>query len=120
MSSNLSRKARFLIDVNLPRYFPRWTGAEYIHVADLNDEWSDTEIWHYAKTHRLTIVTKDADFSDRILLHSPPPSVIHIRLGNLKMRPFHEKIFALWPRIVNLSQKHKLVRVFADRLEAVR
>ena len=119
MSSSRSRKSRFLIDVNLPRRFSVWSGAEYLHVLDLDDEWSDTGIWNYAKENDLTIITKDADFSDRILLGQTPPSVIHIRFGNLKMRAFHAKISAVWPRVLNLSAKHKLVRVFADRIEAI-
>ncbi|MCZ8201444.1 MULTISPECIES: DUF5615 family PIN-like protein [unclassified Microcystis] len=29
----------------------------------------DTEIWQYAKDKKLVIVTKDADFSDRLMLN---------------------------------------------------
>ena len=119
MSSRRSRKPRFLIDVNLPRRFSVWSGAQYLHVLDLSDEWTDAEIWNYAKKNDLTIITKDADFSDRVLLGKTPPAVIHIRFGNLKMRAFHAKISAVWPRVLNLSPKHKLVRVFADRIEAI-
>ncbi len=31
-------------------------------------------LWAYAKEHDLTIVSKDADFSDRVLLSEPPLS----------------------------------------------
>ncbi|MEZ4821876.1 MAG: DUF5615 family PIN-like protein [Ignavibacteria bacterium] len=37
-------------------------------------------MWEYAKENNLTIISKDADFSSRILIKSPPPKVIHIRL----------------------------------------
>lgn len=110
---------RYLIDANLPYYFSLWQGEEYKHMRDLGDDWVDRKIWDYAKEMKLTIVSKDADFSDRILLANPPPRVIHIRIGNLKMRDFHRAIAERWLSICQLSQSHKLVQVFADRIEAV-
>ena len=68
----------YLIDVNLPYYFSYWRSDEYIHQIDLQNDADDYEIWQYAKERGLTIVTKDADFSDRMLLSEPPPRVIHI------------------------------------------
>ena len=41
--------ARFIIDANLPYYFGLWNNENYIHVFDLNDTWSDQQIWNYAK-----------------------------------------------------------------------
>ena len=71
---------RFLIDVNLPYYFSLWNNEEFIHQKDIDDEWTDEKIWNYARQNNLTIITKDSDFSHRIILNSPPPKVIHIRL----------------------------------------
>ena len=79
---------RYLVDANLPYYFSVWQSEEYEHVIDIDPKMTDSAIWVYAKTHRLTIITKDADFSDRILLNDPPPRVIHIKFGNLKMKNF--------------------------------
>lgn len=109
----------FLIDANLPYYFSLWNTEEYIHVRDLDDTWSDTQIWQYAQTHHLTIISKDSDFSNRILPKEPPPKVIHIRLGNVKMIVFFEIITKCWKDVLELSAGHKLVNVFKDRLEAV-
>ncbi|WP_228724398.1 DUF5615 family PIN-like protein [Spirosoma sp. KUDC1026] len=67
----------------------------------------------------MTIVTKDSDFSDRILLSVPPPKIIHIRIGNVSMRDFHALISSVWEDILTLSKEYKLVIVFKDRLEAV-
>ena len=72
--------SRYIIDANLPYYFSLWRGDEYQHVIDLDPSMKDSEIWRFAKENNLTIVTKDADFSDRILLSDPPPRVIHIKL----------------------------------------
>ncbi|MGB3655364.1 MAG: DUF5615 family PIN-like protein [Rivularia sp. (in: cyanobacteria)] len=47
-------------------------------------QFSDTEIWEYAKTEFFLIVTKDADFSDLSLLRGFPPKIVWIRRGNCK------------------------------------
>lgn len=110
---------KFLIDANLPYYFSLWNTPEYVHQLDIKHDSEDYEIWQYARERDLTIVTKDADFSDRILLATPPPRVIHIRLGNCSMREFFTRIVVAWPDILALSQTHKLVIVFKDRIEAI-
>jgi predicted nuclease of predicted toxin-antitoxin system len=73
-----------LIDVNLPYYFSIWNTDEFIHQKDINDEWSDEKIWNYTKENNLTIISKDSDFSNKIIMSSPPPKVLHIRFGNMK------------------------------------
>ncbi len=78
--------AGFLIDANLPYRFSLWRGPEYRHVFDLDDTWSDLQIWEYAKREDLTIVSKDTDFSALAMLNEPPPRVIHLRIGNMRMR----------------------------------
>jgi predicted nuclease of predicted toxin-antitoxin system len=111
--------AGYLIDVNLPYYFSVWRSPEYIYVRDLNDEWTDAQVWRHAKREGLTIVSKDADFSVRVLTEGPPPRVIHIRLGNLKMREFHERISGIWDSVCELSARYRLVNVFRDRIEGI-
>lgn len=111
--------ARYLIDVNLPYYFSLWRGPDYVHVRDINDEWSDAQVWNYARRENLTIVSKDTDFSDRALLVPPPPRVIHIRIGNMRMRAFHQVISGLWTAACELSAQYRLVHVFEDRLEGI-
>lgn len=110
---------RFLIDVNLPYHFSLWKGDEYIHQTDIDDEWTDTRIWDYARENDLTIISKDSDFSNRVIFHLPPPKVIHIRLGNLKMREFFASINGVWEDVLDLNKEHKLVTVFRDRIEAI-
>jgi predicted nuclease of predicted toxin-antitoxin system len=111
--------AKFLIDANLPYRFSLWHGPDYIHVFDLNDQWSDWEIWDYAKLHNLIIVTKDADFYDRILLSEPPPKVVHLQIGNMRMRDLFAFLNSVWPHIQMLSESHKLVVVRKSEIEAV-
>ena len=110
---------KYLIDANLPYYFSLWASEEYVHVKNIDDQQTDTQIWEYAKEHRLTIVTKDTDFSNRMILSEPPPRVIHIKLGNLKMRTFHTTLSNVWGEVCELSTQYKLVRVFEQRLDGI-
>lgn len=110
---------KYLIDVNLPYHFSLWNSDEFIHQKDIDDEWTDEQIWNYAKKNDLTIVSKDADFSNRIILSVPPPKVIHIRFGNLKFNEFFKILTDNWTEIQNLNAKYKLVNVFRDRIEGI-
>lgn len=110
---------KFLIDVNLPYHFSLWNGDDYIHQIDINDEWTDSQIWNHAKQNDLTIITKDTDFSNRVIFHQPPPKVIHVRLGNLKIRDFFVAINSVWDEVLELNRDHKLVTIFHDRIEAI-
>ena len=87
----------FLIDVNLPYHFSLWKSDRYIHQNDINDEWTDTQIWNYSRQNDLTIISKDSDFSSRVIFHLPP----------------------VWDEVLELNKEHKLVTVFRDRLEAI-
>lgn len=110
---------KYLIDVNLPYYFSLWNSEEFTHQKDINDQSSDEEIWQYAKNNNLTIITKDVDFSNKILLNEPPPKVIHIRFGNMKMNEFFGTMNKLWKDILEINHTHKLVNVFVDRVEGI-
>lgn len=111
--------ARFLIDANLPYRFSLWHDAEFLHVFDLNERWTDDQIWAHARDNNLTIVSKDADFSDRMILVRPPPRVIHLRIGNTSISGLHEFLNSNWPRVRHLSESNKLVRVYIDRIESI-
>lgn len=109
----------FLIDVNLPYYFNLWNNPQYVHQADINPKAKDKEIWQYAIEQNLIIVTKDSDFSNRIILSIPPPKVIHIRLGNVAMKDFYQIINNCWGSVSEMIQTHKLVTVYEHRLEGI-
>ena len=64
------------------------------------------------------IVTKDADFSDRILVSAPPPWIVHLRFGNMRRREFHQFLASVWPQVESLLPTNKLVCVYGDRIEA--
>lgn len=110
---------RFLIDVNHPYWLSLWRGDGFVHQRDINPEMPDKEIWEFAQAHNYTIVTKDADFADRILSQTPPPRVIQFKTGNMKLDTFYNFIQKNWKEIAELSMQCKLVNVFNERIEGV-
>jgi predicted nuclease of predicted toxin-antitoxin system len=110
---------KFIIDANLPEHLSIWSGEVFIHVNSINKSWKDSEIWVYAKERNLTILSKDSDFGNRILLVAPPPKVIHFRTGNMLFEEFKEFLNHNWEAISRLSDNHKLVKVFSKYIEAI-
>lgn len=80
---------------------------------------TDSQIWEYARQNHLTIISKDADFAERILLTEPPPRVIHIRFGNMRMQEFHQALSVIWTDVCELSLQCKLVQVFPEQIEGI-
>jgi predicted nuclease of predicted toxin-antitoxin system len=112
--------ARYLIDANLPRWFSLWSAGDCEFVHDLGADWSDSAIWDYAAANGLTIVSKDADFSDRALVADDArPKVIHMRVGNLKIEQLHQYLTAVWPDVCRASEASRLVQVYRDRIETI-
>ena len=110
----------YLVDVNLPYYFSLWNSPDYIHQIDIDPKAKDKDIWNYARAQNLIIITKDSDFSNRVLLTTPPPKVIHIRIGNKRMKEFHGIIDKCWQQVLLLIEDHKLVTVYENRIEGIR
>jgi predicted nuclease of predicted toxin-antitoxin system len=109
----------WLFDQNLPVRLLFVPGLPVIAAETVAPSATDSRLWEYAKVHELVIVTKDADFSARIIVASPPPWVVHLRFGNLRLREFHAVLSRVWPQIEATVKTHKLVNVFADRVEGV-
>lgn len=108
----------YLLDENLPGDLEFSPSLPVSHALDLGPNPTDSELWSFAKEGRFVIVTKDADFSDRILVSTPPPWIVHLRFGNMRRKEFHRFLAAVWPRVESLLPANKLVCVYADRIEA--
>ena len=109
----------FVFDENLPINIQFTPSLPLVHVTDLGNSLSDVEIWEYAKARNLVIVTKDADFSDRIIIARPPPRVVHLRFGNMRKRDFHTFLSGVWPQVENLLISHKLINVYLTKIEGI-
>jgi predicted nuclease of predicted toxin-antitoxin system len=110
----------FLFDENLPRRITIGPSLPIQHIKILGNSPSDLQIWTYAKDQSLVIVTKDADFSNRIMSTSPPPWVVHLRFGNMRLSAFHAILTKVWPSVEALLPANKLICVYKDRIESFR
>jgi len=109
----------YLFDGNVPARLRFSPELPLVPVSKAGRNPSDSQIWEFARKHDLVIVSKDADFSDRIITKSPPPRVVHLRFGNLRRNEYHALLARVWPQIERLLKSHKLVNVYADRLEGI-
>lgn len=109
----------FLFDQNLPARLIFKPALPIIHTATLGARPTDSEVWEHAKRERLVIVSKDTDFSDRIIVNTPPPWVVHLRFGNMRRQEYHAHLARVWPQVGFLLKTHKLVNVYADRVEGI-
>lgn len=108
-----------LIDENLPETLSCWQVDGIIHVRNLGNKVSDNDIWEYSHKNNLLIVTKDSDFSNRILTSTPPPRVVHLRIGNMRFQAMEKFISQHWEEILRLSASYKLVNVYIDLIEGI-
>jgi len=109
----------FFLDENLPSHIRFTPTLPIIPASAVGSSPTDTRIWEFARERELVIVSKDADFSERIILSKPPPWVVHIRFGNLRSKEFHALLARVWPQVEALLKSHKLVNVYSDRVEGV-
>ena len=77
------------------------------------------DIWRYASERKLTIVSKDADFSDLVMLRGAPPRVVHICFGNLTLGETRRCLMESWPLVLDNIEAHSLSRIFEDRIESI-
>jgi len=111
---------RLLIDENLPASLATLLPVDCSHATELGQQPSDSLIWNHARERNWTILTRDTDFFDRIMLQGPPPKVIWVRLGNIRKTDLENLLIRLWPAICNLLTDADLVEVHPTALEAVK
>ena len=58
-----------------------YPGSGHVFLIGL-DTADDRTVWEYARRHDYIIVTRDADYSELLLLYGFPPKIIWIRRGN--------------------------------------
>ena len=94
----------FLIDNQLPPALARFITSELKHTAThildlgLRDA-CDADLWTYASSRDLILISKDEDFVDMIV-NRPTAKLIWVRVGNCR-RVFLLDLFRrIWPRII--------------------
>jgi len=87
---------KLLFDQNLSPGLVRSLSDLYpdsIHVRDVRlDSADDSKIWDYALINDLTVVTKDADFVELILVSKRSPKVIWIKRGNCSTKEIEQML----------------------------
>ncbi len=94
----------FLVDNQLPPALARFIQSEFetkaMHVADLGlRDASDAEVWRYASTHDLILISKDEDFANMVL-NKPTAKLIWVRVGNCRRVSLLDLFRRIWPRII--------------------
>lgn len=70
-----------------------FSGSEQVKDLGLQD-FSDKQIWNYAKENNFSIVTFDSDFFDLANLFGHPPKIIWLRTGNRKTNEIAELLIS--------------------------
>jgi len=65
---------------NLKEHFGECVHVDYI--PELKFPVKDTKIWQYTKDNGFTIITRDNDFNDLIVMRGFPPKIVWLRAGN--------------------------------------
>ena len=98
---------RLLFDQNLSRRLKERLQDLYpdsLHVQDIGLESNpDINVWEYAASHNLIVVTKDSDFVELSARLGHPPKVIRLSVGNAStasvaslLRNSRDEIRAFW------------------------
>lgn len=101
----------FLIDVNLPKFFSFFNTPDFEFVVDLDPSMSDEDIWDYAVGNDLVIVTKDTDFYFKCLVAIDATKVVHLKLGNMRIKDLHQFFREHWEEIVEKLEEARLIVV---------
>ena len=109
-----------LIDENLPASLASILPVDCSHASILGKQVTDRQIWDHAQAGNSTILTRDTDFFDRLMLEGPPPKVIWVRLGNIRRRDLESMLLRRWPKITELLEKADLIEVHQDSLESLK
>ena len=108
-----------VIDENLPQTLVPKLGLRAVHATELGERLSDQQLWQHARQQGSVLLTKDADFFDRLSLEGPTPKVIWVRLGNLRRAALESAVLRHWPQVIELLETNSLVEIHPDRLEAI-
>lgn len=68
----------FRIIKKISNVFPQATQVAELGLVD----YTDSEIWEYARKNSYVIVTFDSDFYDLSVVRGVPPKIIWLRIGN--------------------------------------
>jgi predicted nuclease of predicted toxin-antitoxin system len=84
LDQNLSRRL-------LPALEPVFPGSSQVQLLGMETA-TDSDLWLFAKTSGVAIVTKDVDFVEMSALHGHPPKIVRLNLGNVSHQVVQAKL----------------------------
>lgn len=111
--------SKFLVDVNLPKYFSFFNQENFEFVADLDLSMSDEDIWEYAKKNSRVILTKDSDFYHKALATEANVKVVHFQLGNTTLQDLHQYFKQHWETIVSMLVEGQLILAEKEKISII-
>ena len=111
---------RFIIDAHLPKSIAEIfadLGHEAIHTSDLpeGNASKDREIILVAAQDGI-IVSKDEDFYQSFLVYGKPPQLIHVKVGNMRLRELKALFSKVAPELIDLLGQHDLLELHQDKI----
>lgn len=110
LDQNVSRKLVPVLETRFP-------GSAHVLLLGLHKT-ADSDIWHYARHHGFTLVTKNTDMVDLCVVRGAPPRVVWLRLGNCSTEVVREVLRRNTDRIEQLERDNRVV-LSLFRLSAV-
>ena len=114
---------RFIIDAHLPMSVAQAfadLGHTVVHTRDmpLGNATDDNDIISVAGNDGI-VVSKDEDFYQSFLLHGKPPQLIHVKVGNMRLKEVTILFEKIAPKIADLLGQHDLLEVYRDKIIAI-
>ena len=113
---------QLLIDENLSPH-PKHALVPHtaLHTRELGERLSDSWLWEYATAQQLVVLTKDADFVDRMQVSQverSPRAVIQLHCGNLRAGPMRQFLEIHLGDVIELLDRYHLIHLYSDHIEA--
>ncbi|MCB9266648.1 MAG: DUF5615 family PIN-like protein [Lewinellaceae bacterium] len=114
---------RFIIDAHLPKNVAKAfinLGHIAIHTSELpaGNATNDNDIISVASNDGI-VVSKDEDFYQSFLLYGKPPQLIHVKVGNMKLKDVTGLFNKIAPRLIDLLGQYDLLEVHRDKIIAI-
>lgn len=111
---------RFIIDAHLPKSIVKIfadLGYDATHTSDLprGNETDDKDIVLVAAEDGV-VVSKDEDFYQSFLLYGRPPKLIHVKVGNMRLREVTNLFTTIAPKLIDLLGQHDLLELHQDKI----
>lgn len=107
---------KFLVDAQLPKQLSQalnTLGHDSIHTLDLPDrnKTKDSDINSLSLSEQRTVISKDADFIESLLISDKPYKLLYIATGNISNRAFQQLLETNLDHITEALASHRLVEL---------